>query len=237
MANYLLAGLVVDIQNRYPYLEKQCHPFRCGDDRIPDISLQVTETELEAELQKLDHRFSPGYVESICIYRKLCLQMLGFGGMFLHCSVIRVADHGIAFLAPSGTGKTTHTTLWQQLLGDAMDVINGDKPIVRFTTGQPEAFGTPWAGKEDLYTMGSVILTDLCFLERAEENSCTHLTPEEALHPIVHQLILPTDACGAEETLTLLDQLLRSCRLWKIRCNMDPDAAKVAYNTIIKTDL
>ncbi len=237
MANYLLAGLVVDIQNRYPYLEKQCSPFRCDDDLTPDITVRVTQTELEEEAQKVTQRFSPGYVESICIYRKLCLQMPSFGGMFLHASVVRTENRGVAFLAPSGTGKSTHTALWQTLLGDKLEVINGDKPIVRFSGDHPVAFGTPWAGKEDLYKKDNVILTDLCFLERAEENTCTPLSREDALTRIVHQVILPTQAKGAVETLDLLDRLLRYCRIWKICCNTDLSAAQIAYNTITKTDL
>ena len=237
MANYFLAGLVVDIQNRYCYLENQCRPFRCEDSLTPDITVRVNREDLEQEMEKLDRRHSPGYVESICLYRKLCLQMPAFSGLFLHSSVIRTGEQGIAFLAPSGTGKTTHTVLWQQLLGDKMQVINGDKPIVRFRTEKPEAFGTPWAGKEGLYQKDSVILTDLCFLEQATENTCAPLSREEALQKIVYQVILPTDLQGAVETLDLLDRLLRSCRLWKISCNTELAAAEIAYNTIIKTDL
>lgn len=238
MANYLLADLVVDIQNRYPYLENQCRHFRCDDTLPPDITVGVSQEQLAAEMVNLPKRFSPGYVESICIYRTLCLQMPGFQGLFLHSSVIRVGNRGIAFLAPSGTGKTTHTALWQQLLGDDLQIINGDKPIVRFLQDKPVAFGTPWAGKERLYEKDSVALTDLCFLERAEENSCTAITPQEALQRIVHQVILPSQELGAVKTLELLDRLLRSCRLWEIRCRADLAAAETAYNTIIKeTDL
>lgn len=237
MANYLLAGLVVDIRNRYSYLEKQCAAFRCDDALTPDITVAVSQRELDNEMQELDNRFSPGYVESISIYRKLCLQMPAFGGIFLHSSVIRVGDQGIAFLAPSGTGKSTHTALWQQLPDQQVEVINGDKPIVRFLSGRPEAFGTPWAGKENLYQKDSVMLTDLCFLEQAENNTCVPLSREEALQRIVHQVILPTKTEAVVETLNLLDQLLQSCRLWKIRCNMELLAAETAFNAIIKKDL
>lgn len=237
MANYLLAGLVVNIQNRYPFLEKQCAAFRCPEDLTPDITLFASDAELAQEARNVGSRFSPGYVESVCIYRKLCLQMPAFSGLFLHSSVIRVEDRGIAFLAPSGTGKTTHTTLWQQLLGENMRIINGDKPIVRFLHNDPVAFGTPWAGKEGLYEKDLVKLTDLCFLSRAAENTCTPLRPEDALQSIANQVILPKEAQGMVQTLDLLDRLLRSCRLWRICCNTDISAAEIAYNTIIKTDL
>ena len=234
MANYQFAGVVVRIQNRYPFLEKQCAEFRCDDALTPEITLQVTDEELQRENDATGHRFSPGYIESICIYRRLCLEMPGFQGLFLHSSVIRVNGRGIAFLAPSGTGKTTHTALWQQLPDLDVTVINGDKPIIRLADGAPVAYGTPWAGKENLYKNECVTLTDLCFLERCTENSCEPISREEALKAIVHQLILPKDAGNMVRTLELLDRLLRSCRLWKIRCNTDPQAAVIASSTILK---
>ena len=63
----------------------------------------------------------------------------------LHSATIDVEGVGVAFSAHSGTGKTTHMNLWQELLGDKMVVVNGDKPIVRFfdeEPNQPYAYGT-----------------------------------------------------------------------------------------------
>ena len=234
MANYLLADLVVDIRNRHPFLERQCRRFRCDDALAAAITVEVSEAEILKEKAHTAGDFSDGYIESICAYRKLCLQVPAFDGLFLHSSVIRVQQRGIAFLAPSGTGKTTHTALWKNMLGENMTVINGDKPIVRFWGGRPVAYGTPWAGKEDLYQKDSVTLTDLCFLERADANTCTPLKPEDCVSAIMHQVILPTDAEGVSRTLELTNRLLKSCRLWRIRCNTAPDAAATAYEAIMK---
>lgn len=234
MANYSIAGLTVKILSRYDHLPRLCAAFLCSEDALPDITVCVTDEDILAERQACPGAFSDGYIESVCAYRKLCLQMPEFGGMFLHCSFIRAEEKGIAFLAASGTGKTTHTALWQQLLGEKVTVINGDKPILRQKDGLFFGYGTPWAGKEGVYAKDSAALTDLCFLERSEVNTCTPLTREEALRRIVHQVIFPEDAAGTTKTLQLLDALLKGCRLWLIRCNMDLQAAQVAYDTICK---
>ena len=234
MPNYAFAGLTVRIQNRYPFLERQCRAFLCEDAAPADITVEVTDEDILAEKKNAGSGFSPGYIESVCAYRKLCLQMPKFGGLFLHSSVIRTGGRGIAFLAQSGTGKTTHTALWKDLLGDGMEIINGDKPIVRFLGGCPVAYGTPWAGKEDLYCNDSTVLTDLCFLERAQENSCTPLKPEDCIPRIVHQVIVPADPQNALLTLDLVDRLLKACRIWLIRCNTDISAAQTAYSAIMK---
>ena len=51
-------------------------------------------------------------------------------------TVIKVDNDAYAFCAKSGTGKTTHTKLWMQLLGDRMSYINGDKPLIRIIDDQ-----------------------------------------------------------------------------------------------------
>ena len=35
------------------------------------------------------------------------------------------------FTAQSGTGKSTHIKLWKKHFGKDVDIVNGDKPIVR----------------------------------------------------------------------------------------------------------
>jgi hypothetical protein len=49
---------------------------------------------------------------------------------------------------------------------------------------------------------------------------------------IFNQVLIPRNAGGAVVTLGLIDRLLKQCKLWKIKCNMDISAAEVAYKTI-----
>lgn len=56
-------------------------------------------------------------------------------------------DNAYLFIAPSGTGKTTHINLWKKHINDLV-IINGDKPIIRLINNEPIIYGTPWMGKE-----------------------------------------------------------------------------------------
>lgn len=236
MSKYLIADMIVEFKNRYGYLDNQCRSYLCNKTAPAEVSVFVTEDELRQERILSDCNYSDGYLESICTYRKLCLAITQHDGILLHSSVISADNRGIAFLAPSGTGKTTHTVMWKRLLGDKCTIINGDKPIIRFFDGVPYAYGTPWAGKENFETNAKVRLTDLCFICRGEVNSVKPLTPAECIDKIMIQILRPKEPVPALKTLELVDKLLHSCRLWLVKCTPTVEAAKTAYNAIMSKD-
>jgi hypothetical protein len=117
-----------------------------------------------------------------------------------------------------------------------MKIINGDKPIIRFLDETPYAYGTPWAGKEGFQINGKTPLTDICFIERAKENKIVRITPEEALKPLMNQILIPSDPLAAVKMLDLLDKLLKTTRLWVIYCDPTIEAAEVASKAIFGND-
>lgn len=234
MALYKLADLNVELNNQYDYLARQCWEYRNESDASADLAVTVTEEEILRERNAFSElNVSDGYLESVCAYRKLALQLPAYDGLLLHGSVIDFDGRGIIFLAHSGVGKSTHTMLWKQVYGEKMRIINGDKPIIRFFDGIPYAYGTPWAGKEGYQCNDRVKLTDLCFIERSAVNQVISIPPEECLNALMQQIIMPDDPMMALQTLQLLDKLLSFCRVWIIRCNISQEAAVLAHDTIL----
>jgi len=234
MALYSLADFVVDIENKYDFLTRQCVEYQYSGTAPADFTVRVTEEDIRAEQNMTpDIRYPAGYLESVCAYRKLCIELPLHDAMLMHGSVISCCGRGIAFLARSGVGKTTHTMLWKQVYGEQVRIINGDKPILRFFDDVPFAYGTPWAGKEKLQSNDRVPLTDICFIERSPDNSVFRVEPVERLDALMQQLLLPSDPAAAEKTLELTDRMLSVCNVWVIRCNISEEAAIIAYGTII----
>lgn len=231
---YSFADLTVEIKNRYDFVRLQCADYECETIAPADISVCVTDEDIRRERLVSEGEFSDGYLESVCAYRNLCNRLPVFDAMLLHASVVDVDSRGVAFLALSGTGKSTHTFLWQNQLGDRLTIVNGDKPIIRFFDGVPYAYGTPWNGKEGLSTKMRTRLTDLCFIERSETNSVEQLSESDCSGRIMNQILLPRDAECAVKTLEMADRLLSGCNKWLIKCNTKPEAAEVAIKTILK---
>lgn len=234
MALYSLADFIVDLDNQHDSLTRQCMEYRYDGTAPADFIVRVTEEELRREQSITpDIHYSQGYLESVCAYRQLCMALPMRDAMLLHGSVIECGGKGIAFLARSGVGKTTHTMLWKQVYGKQVRIINGDKPIIRFYGDVPYAYGTPWAGKENLQINDRVPLTDICFIERNPENSVSRVDPTDHLGAVMQQILHPSEPVAAFKTLELLDRLLSVCNVWVIKCNVSEDAAITAHDTIL----
>ena len=227
-----MAELNIEIQNRYPYLENLCKDY-AADFGKADIFVTVSEGEIADEIIRstLPTPPSPGYAEAIAAFRSIAMQLPRFDAFVFHAAVIGYGGRGYAFSAPSGTGKTTHARLWLQTLNGA-EIINGDKPILRFIGDKLYAFGTPWCGKEKMQQNTSVPLTALGFIERAAKNSVKPLDNAETLLRMYSQILMPTKREDAMHFLDLLDRMVKIVPAYVISCNMQPEAAVVAYRAM-----
>lgn len=228
-----MAKLKIKINNRFSFLEKLCKDYII-DEETYDFEVSVTDDDINKEKNASDGNFSVGYLESICIYRKISEKVPQYNCILLHAAVIKVDDDAYAFCAKSGTGKTTHTKLWMQLLGDKMSYINGDKPLIRIIDDQIYAFGTPWNGKEQYGTNSYAKLKAIAFIERDITNSIIHLPKIEVLPRIIHQILLPKDEDSLSKTFEILNEVVGKTNTYLLKCNMDIEAAQIAYTQMRK---
>lgn len=231
---YSIADFNIDIRNHYNMLQDLYREYFV-DSNEKEAVITCTDEEIENE-RNADMQFSNAYLEGIAVFRKLAEWLPLNNAFVLHSACFDVDGVGVAFAAHSGTGKTTHMRLWQQLLGDKMTVVNGDKPIVRFFDNDPNtpyAYGTPWNGKERLGCNTRTKLQHICFIERSETNFVEKVNKKDAVNLILNQVYMPKDPMALMNTMQLIDRLLSSCSLWIIHCNMEPEAAKIAYEAIL----
>lgn len=227
-----IAGIRIGIDNQYPNVRRLCEGYET--ERAPMFTVRVTEEEICAE-QKGDSRFSPGYCESLCIYRQICCKLVHYDAFLMHSSVIAVDSMAYAFAAPSGTGKTTHTQLWLQQFGSRAQVINGDKPVYRFLDQRLYACGTPWQGKEHMGNNLICPVQAICFLEQSPKNEIRPLQVKEVNSRIFRQILIPKDEQDFERFWPLLERLVTSVDFYLLKCNMEPEAAQLAYQIMRRT--
>ena len=228
-----IADFIVQINNKYDFLEAFCKDYITDEENV-DFTVFCTDDDIEKEREISEGDFSNGYIESICIYRKICLLLPEYDSFVMHGAVIEVDNKSYAFLARSGTGKSTHIKLWHSLLGERVRVINGDKPILRYINNELWVYGTPWCGKEGWNTNAKSKLKALCFLERAQENSIKELSSGDSATRIMKQILMPKDAIGAIKTLELVDKMIADTKTWLLGCNISKEAAKIAYEAMSK---
>ncbi len=223
-----LADLNIRIENKHAYTAHLCQNYITDAEKI-DFTVSASEADI---LLEDAGRTMPDYAESLAIYRKIAENIIDYDGFLMHGVVVETEGRGIAFLARSGVGKSTHAAHWQALLGEALTIINGDKPLIRFMDGTPYAYGTPWAGKEGLETNARTPLSAVCFLSRSEENSVTPMRKEDVLLSLLPQIYLPKNGKKMERLLDILARFIEKTAFYTVRCNKNPEAAAVSYEAL-----
>lgn len=203
--------------------------------KTPFFSLVATEQELTAlnnELirQGVIYTRSAMQLEEQWFYRQIAERLPEYGAMLFHGSAVAVDGAAYLFTAPSGIGKSTHTRLWRQHFGDKAVMINDDKPLLRFDGNNVSVCGSPWRGKHRLGTNTIAPLKGLCLLTRDVSNSIVPVSAAEAFPALLKQCYRPESPQRAAQTLALLDRLTQNAAVYRLRCNMEPDAAQVAYS-------
>lgn len=236
-----LAGITFRILSQYPDIERLCHAYKTMDPPEIELRISLGDITLERERSARDDircgrqvkDWPDGYLETLAVYRKIAERMPAYDTFLFHGSCVAVDGIGYLFTAKSGTGKSTHSRLWRELLGDRAVMVNDDKPLIRVNPdGSATVYGTPWDGKHHLSTNIAVPLKAICILERAKQNTIRQITAGEAYSMLLQQAYRPMDSMALSKTLTLIDRLAASVSLWRLGCNTDIEAARVAYETM-----
>ena len=238
---YELGGRIIRITSVYEKVHDMCRDYRLDageeDFRVETCQADIlferekNRKESEYEGQPVTEYDAP-YLETLAVYRKIAERMPRYDTLLFHGSCVAVDGCGYLFTAPSGTGKSTHTRLWRQLLGERAVMVNDDKPLLHIGSDTVMVFGTPWDGKHHLSRRMEVPLRGLCILERAATNQIEPVAPRDALLPLMQQIYRPADVAAMSKTMTLLEQLTEAVPLYRLGCLPDLAAARLAYEVM-----
>ena len=211
----------------------------CATESPVYFSIVTTQSDIDFEREKSAREdikegipirhFSDAYLETLAVYRKIADHLLSRDTLLFHGSVIAVDGEGYLFTAKSGTGKSTHTRLWREYFGERAVMVNDDKPLLHITDSGVTAYGTPWDGKYRLSTNTAVPLKGICVLTRDTTNHIEQAEPHDTYPMIVQQTNRSLTADGMKQTLSLIDRMLNIVPVYRLGCNMDIEAARVAY--------
>ncbi len=152
--------------------------------------------------------------------------------MLIHASTIRLGDYGYPFTAKSGTGKSTHTSLWMKHIEGA-ELMNDDNPIIRLINGEPFIYGSPWSGKTPCYRNIRARLGAVTQIERAPANSIERLGPVQAF-----AVLLPAcssmkwDSAIYNNLCDAVTRLIETTPIYTLHCLPDEGAALLCHKTL-----
>lgn len=238
---YRFAELNIGITSLDSEVHRLCADYLTNSTQL-DFIITTTQDDIDFEREKSARedmregipirQFSYGYLETLAVYRKIAERMPEHDTILFHGSCVVVDGAGYLFTAKSGTGKSTHTRLWRELLGDRAIMVNDDKPLIRMSSDGAIIYGTPWDGKHRLSSNIAVSLKALCVLEQAEKNVIQPISVNEAYPMLLQQAYRPMDRTALNKTMTLIDRMVNAVSLWRLGCNTDIEAARIAYNVL-----
>ena len=223
-----IANLLVDVP-AVGDLVPRCREYLTDQSAQADIILHAESFKLE-RWKHFDDDFAI-YIESGIRFHH---NLLDFQGLALHASAVELNGKAYLFSAPSGTGKSTHTRLWQTTFGEQARVFNDDKPVLRRINGIWYAYGTPWSGHGPNINM-KVPLGGICFLKQASENKIRRLSQPEAIQKIIWQTIKKfKDVERLDLMLSHVEKIVREIPVFELENRPEPEAARLSYETMRK---
>ena len=239
---YKIADIIIEIDSLYPDVHRYCADYRCEGEAQIAVKISQSDIEYEREKSRLTAekegrplvQSSDGYLEELAVYRKIAEKMTEFDTFLFHGSCVAVDGVAYLFTACSGTGKSTHAALWRKLLGERAVMVNDDKPLIRVNDKGVTVFGTPYNGKHRLGENISAPLKAIAVLERARDNFIKPVTAGEIYPKIVQQTYRSADGAALARTLALTDRMLSQVSLYRLGCNMDIEAAQIAFTAMSK---
>lgn len=231
---YKFAGIPVLVKYRGRYLGEVCSDYLSDEEPIFEVLATDDDLQYEREHAEENIEYSKSYLEHTAVYRKFCEKAIDYNVVLCHGSVLEYNGDAYLFTAPSGTGKSTHTRLWREYFGEKVTMINDDKPLLRFEEDGVYAYGTPWDGKHHISCNKKAKLKGICFLKRATENKIYRIDQNDALPRLMNQIYRPRQTEGLLKTMDYVNKLLEQVPMYILECNMDKEAAKVAYEGMNK---
>lgn len=154
--------------------------------------------------------------------------------LLIHASLVRNNNFGYAFIAKSGTGKSTQVSMWLRHI-EGSDLMNDDNPIIRNIDNEFWIFGSPWSGKTPCYRNVKARLGAITRIDRATTNSVDKLPPIQAfasLLPSCSSMKWDSDIYNAVcDTIT---KIVETTGIYTLHCLPNKEAAKVCCKAISK---
>lgn len=156
------------------------------------------------------------------------------GTLLVHASVIKNGDWGYLFLGKSGTGKSTHSSLWLKHI-EGSQLLNDDNPVVRVCKEGAFVYGSPWSGKTPCYKNDGAPIGAFVQIKQEPENHIRLNRPLQAfalLLPSMSSMKWDKQVYGG--VCDSVARLIERIPLYTLGCRPDKEAAEVCYAEVNK---
>lgn len=151
----------------------------------------------------------------------------------MHASVIKKDGRAVVFLGTSGTGKSTHSSLWLKHVPGST-LLNDDEPLVRLSDdGRVWVFGAPWSGSTPCYRNKKAEVAAFVLLQQGPENKLTKLGALEAFKVLLQSAaVFRSGREHREHMVTLIYDILEKVSVYRLINRPDREAVQLTHSLL-----
>ena len=155
----------------------------------------------------------------------------------MHASVIVNGGKGYLFLGKSGTGKSTHSSLWLKYI-EGSELLNDDNPVLRVDDdGVVRVYGSPWSGKTPCYRNACAPVGAIVRISQAKHNAIARQSVLEAYASVYSSCSgFKADRHVADGQHRILEHIALNVPCYRLDCLPDGDAARVCASEVRKEE-
>jgi hypothetical protein len=156
------------------------------------------------------------------------------GTLLVHASVIKHDERGYLFLGQSGTGKSTHSSLWLKHIAGS-ELLNDDNPVIVVGGEGATVYGSPWSGKTPCYKNDSAPIGAFVRIKQKPENRIMREQPLQAFATLLPSMsTMKWDRRVYNGICDSVARLVATIPLYTLGCRPDQEAAEVCYAEVSK---
>ncbi len=156
--------------------------------------------------------------------------------VLMHASVVRQGGFAYAFIAKSGTGKSTQVSNWLKHI-PGCDMINDDNPVVRIIGKECFIYGSPWSGKTPCYRDVKATLGAVTRIDRQLSNSVERMSAVEAFISLLPSVSsMKWDVELYKQICRTVTRIVERIPIYILHCLPDRNSAEVCHKAIARKD-
>lgn len=171
--------------------------------------------------------------KDIVLTTKKVFDMIGIESYFykentfiLHSSYIKWNNKAILFSGPSGIGKSTQASLWQD--SEMAEIINGDRCAINKKNGEWYAYGLPYAGSSKVYKNTTTPILAVVILNQGKENTLIKLDYINAFKSMYRQTTINIWNDEFIDIITkLLEKFIMQVPVYMLTCKPNYTAVEI----------
>lgn len=212
--------------------DKYCIHLKYKDGAVHEMRANPSFTDVQAYICLTD-RYAGEALNSL-LRITFSQAILAHGGISIHASAVMRNGRAYLFMGKSGTGKSTHASLWLSCF-PGTGLLNDDNPIIRLQGHSAFVYGSPWSGKTPCHRNLRCELGDVARLVQAPTN---HFVLQESENAFIALLpgcsVVHKDARLNDCLCNTLAELVELVPVGILRCEPNGEAARVCAAALLK---